>query len=282
MRVVKKYTENVDIQTVSSFGDEWTRYDQTQLSASERMRIFETYFSLFPPEALSNDAVGFDMGCGSGRWAALVAPSVRTLVCIDPSSDALNVARRMMVGYTNVQFIEASANSVMLKPESFDFGYSLGVLHHIPDTRSALFACVSLLKPGAPFLVYLYYCFDNRPTWYYLIWKVSDLVRFAISRAPRSVKSLLSDVLAVFVYWPFARLSRLMEISGFNPASMPLSYYRNLSFFTMRTDCRDRFGTPLEQRFSRVEIEQMLTAAGLTNISFSNKEPFWVAVGTKI
>ena len=277
----KVKVENVDENTVSSFGDEWTRYNQTKLSVGERERIFEGYFHLFPWETLGRASVGFDMGCGSGRWASLVAPKVGTLFCIDPSLDALNVARTALVEHTNVRFIESSANSVSLEPGSFDFGYSLGVLHHAPDTSSALFACVSLLKPGAPFLVYLYYRFDNRPTWYRLLWEASEIIRFVTSKTPTAVRSVLSDFLAFSVYWPIARLSKIMERCGLNPASVPLSYYRNSSFLTMRTDCRDRFGTPLERRFTRVEIERMMTLAGLTNIVFSKKEPFWVAVGTK-
>jgi hypothetical protein len=62
---------------------------------------------------------------------------------------------------------------------------------------------------------------------------------------------------------------------------MPLSFYRNQSFYTMRTDCRDRFGTPLELRFSKVEIEAMMRGAGLANIRFSDAAPFWCAVGFK-
>ena len=49
----------------------------------------------------------------------------------------------------------------------------------------------------------------------------------------------------------------------------------------MRTDALDRFGTRLEQRFSKIEIELMLTEAGFTNICFSDHMPFWCAVGTK-
>ena len=50
----------------------------------------------------------------------------------------------------------------------------------------------------------------------------------------------------------------------------------------MRTDALDRFGTRLEQRFSRNEIERMMTAAGLTDIVFSEREPYWVACGRKL
>lgn len=49
----------------------------------------------------------------------------------------------------------------------------------------------------------------------------------------------------------------------------------------MRTDSRDRFGTPLEQRFTKAEIAAMMQDAGLVDIRFSEREPFWVACGTK-
>jgi hypothetical protein len=49
----------------------------------------------------------------------------------------------------------------------------------------------------------------------------------------------------------------------------------------MRTDSLDRFGTKLEQRFTKVEIENMMRAAGLKDIKFSSSVPFWCAVGIK-
>ena len=49
----------------------------------------------------------------------------------------------------------------------------------------------------------------------------------------------------------------------------------------MRTDSRDRFGTPLEKRFTQNEIEKMMKAAGLEKVLFSDKAPYWCAVGFK-
>jgi ubiquinone/menaquinone biosynthesis C-methylase UbiE len=95
------------------------------------------------------------MGCGSGRWAKQVLPRVGLLNCIDPSTDALSVAKPNLSGYTNVRFLQATTETVPLRAESQDFGYSLGVLHHVPDTQSTMDSCVKL-KPGAPFLLYLY------------------------------------------------------------------------------------------------------------------------------
>jgi hypothetical protein len=162
-----------------------------------------------------------------------------------------------------------------------DFGYSLGVLHHIPDTAEGIRSCVNKIKPGAPFLVYLYYAFDNRPAWFRAIWKISDIFRRGISALPFGLKKLVTDLIAVLVYLPLAKTAAVLEKAGLNVESFPLSVYRHHSFYTMRTDALDRFGTPLEQRFTRAQITKMMTAAGLENIRFSDGFPFWCAVGFK-
>lgn len=164
---------NVEEATVASFGDEWAHFDQSDLGDAELLRMFGQYFRVFPWDALPVDAEGFDMGCGSGRWAKLAAPRVGTLNCVDASQEALGVARRNLAGAVKVRFFHAPANAAPLARGSQDFGYSLGVLHHIPDTAAALAACIALLKPGAPFLLYLYYRFDNRPVWFRMVWKAS-------------------------------------------------------------------------------------------------------------
>jgi hypothetical protein len=95
------------------------------------------------------------------------------------------------------------------------------------------------------------------------------------------MKSFVTDVIAACVYYPLARLSLLGERLGFVVDQWLLSSYRKTSFYTMRTDSRDRFGTPLEQRFTRVEIAAMMQNAGLEDVVFSEKFPFWCAVGRK-
>jgi SAM-dependent methyltransferase len=272
--------KNLDPATVRSFGDEWSRFDQTAVEDTEAAVMFNEYFAVFPWTEIPADASGFDMGCGSGRWARLMAPRVGHLHCIDPSN-ALDVAKRVLSNRNNVSFHQASVDDSPLPGNSQDFGYSLGVLHHVPDTAAALAACVGMLKPDAPFLVYLYYAFDNRPLLFRIAWRLSDGLRRVVHRLPAWLKHLTTDLLALVVYFPLARLSLLAERCGCNVDNLPLSYYRNHSFYTMRTDSRDRFGTPLEQRFKREEISQMMEDAGLRDIRFSDHAPFWCAVGIK-
>ena len=271
---------NIDNKTVESFGEEWSRFDQRAMSDHEAKEVFSEYFAIFPWGDLPSEAEGFDMGCGSGRWSRLVAPKVGRLHCIDPS-DAIDVARTNLANCDNVMFHRAAVDALCLPSASQDFGYSLGVLHHVPDTAAAIQSCVDLLKPGAPLLLYLYYAFDNRNSWFRALWRFSDVARRLICTLPSWLKNAVTDAIAFLVYLPLATISRILEKLGFTVESVPLSYYRRHSLYTMRTDARDRFGTPLEQRFTRCQIKHMMERSGLVNVCFSEAAPFWCAVGRK-
>ena len=272
--------KNLDTKTIESFGDEWTQFDQSDLSNKEAYEIFKNYFSIFPLSKLSKTSEGFDMGCGSGRWAKFIAPKVGLLHCIDPSK-SIKIAKKKLRKFDNIKYHQKSLDRSGLKKESQDFGYSLGVLHHVPKTESAIVSCVKLLKPGAPFLLYIYYSFDNRPIWFKLLWLISNYMRLIVQRLPKFLKFLICDIIAIFIYYPLARFLLLIENLGFGLKNFPLYFYRSKSFYVMRTDSRDRFGTPLEKRFTKKEIYKMMKQSGLERIKFKNSLPFWTAIGFK-
>ena len=129
--------KNIDKKVVDDFGKEWEKYNQKISSKTnfnnELKSAWNQYFDIFPFDDLKEDAQGFDMGCGSGRWAQFVADKVHTLNCVDPSEKALNVAKKNLLEFQNVNFYNASVNDEVLEKNSQDFGYCLGVLHHIPN-----------------------------------------------------------------------------------------------------------------------------------------------------
>jgi SAM-dependent methyltransferase len=272
---------NADDATIKGFGLEWSAFDQSKITNEELKSIFDGYFELIDLAKLPSDAVIMDVGCGSGRWAQFAAKYCKVIHLVDPSIDALAVARRNLSDYVNCEFHHASTENLPVADRSCDLVYSLGVLHHIPDTASGIKDCVKKLKPGAPFLVYLYYRFDNRPLWFRGLWWISNLLRKLLSRLPFVMKRMMTDLVAILVYYPLARISKLVQRIGGDPANLPLSIYRDHSLYTMRTDSLDRLGTRLEHRFTRKEIKTMLESAGLVNISFRESEPFWCAVGYK-
>jgi len=91
----------------------------------------------------------------------MVASRVGKLHLIDASAAALKVARGALSAIINLEFHHASVDAMALKSASLDFAYSLGVLHHVPDTVSAIRSIAAKLKIGAPPLLYHRYSRDE-------------------------------------------------------------------------------------------------------------------------
>jgi hypothetical protein len=98
---------------------------------------------------------------------------------------------------------------------------------------------------------------------------------------PFRLRYALSQVIAGCVYLPLARLSLVLERLGWDVKHVPLSSHRDLSFYSMRTNALDRFGTRVEKRFTARQIRTMMERAHLEDITFSQTLPYWCAVGTK-
>ncbi|SVD92672.1 uncharacterized protein METZ01_LOCUS445526, partial [marine metagenome] len=128
--------KNIDEKVVRDFGTEWTEFDQTRLPEKESLEEFNRYFNIFPLNELNNKKVGADFGCGTGRWAKHIAPKVRKLYCIDPSS-SLDVAKKNLSDFKNIIFENSSISNNSIEDNSLDFAYCLGVIHHIPDPEKA-------------------------------------------------------------------------------------------------------------------------------------------------
>lgn len=272
--------KNFDQDIVDDFGDEWEAYDYSSNDSEELEKQFLKYFSVFPWSKVTN-GVGVDLGCGTGRWAKFVAEKVALLICLDASNKVVQVAKKNTIENENCHVIKGRIDDLPFLDSSLDFAYSLGVLHHLPDTLDAIKKCTKKLKPGAPFLLYLYYAFDNRPIWYLFVWKLSDFFRKIISSSPFYIKYPLSVIIALTIYFPLARLSLLLEKINFDITNIPLSHYRSKSFYMLRTDALDRFGTKVERRFTKKQIKIMMENADLVNIKFANNEPYWCVVGIK-
>jgi SAM-dependent methyltransferase len=268
-------------RTIEAFGREWAAFDHATASPAELAAVFEGYFAIFPWDALRPDAEGFDLGCGTGRWARVVAPRVGRLHCVEASAAALEVAARNLAGADSCDYVLARAGALPFAPASMDFGYALGVLHHLEDPDAALRDAVDKLRPGAPFLGYVYYALDGRPRWFRLLWRASDAVRRVVSRLPFAARRAVAEPLAVLVYLPLARLARRLERAGLDVETFPLSFYRHRSLYVMRTDALDRFGTRVERRYTRAEAVALLERAGLERVEVSPEAPYWCLVGRR-
>lgn len=273
--------DNIDHRTVRSFGDEWTYFHD--FTEKDIKVLNDKYFDIVNDSMLNAGSTVIDIGCGSGRFIKCLKGRYKTIAGVDPS-DAIHVADKLLGKDENVQLVNGSTDNLPFPDDHFDFGYSLGVLHHIPDTQKALKDCIKKIKPGGYFLLYLYYNLDNRGLLSRVLFSLSNGLRKVISSLPRWTKKLTCDILALVLYMPFVLFSRLLRMLGVPlryRQQIPLQAYEDQRFYIIRNDCYDRFATPLELRFSKLEMDKLMREAGLTDIVFSEKIPYWHAVGRK-
>lgn len=272
---------NIDKEVVESFGDEWKKFNE--FDDTELTEIGDKYFDIIDDSIVNKNSYCIDIGCGTGRWSKYLAARSGFIEAIDPS-DAILVAGKVLKGANNVRLSKASTDNLPFPDETFDFGMSIGVLHHIPDTPKALADCVRKIKIGGYFYVYLYYALDNKGFLFKSIFFFVNLLRRIISSLPSGLKKFCCDIIAILIYMPVVLAGRFLKMLGLKKlaASMPLSSYHDRSFFVIRNDALDRFGTKLEQRFSREQIKTMMQNAGLDEIKISDNLPYWHAIGKRI
>lgn len=271
---------NIDANTVKSFGEEWQKFDN--FNSFEIESIGNEYFDIVPADILDkNKTLALDLGCGMGRWSIYLSDKVKFIEAIDPS-EAIYSAARLCRNYPNINLSKASSDNIPFEDNYFDFAMSLGVLHHIPDTYKALTNLYRKIKPGGHCLIYLYYALDNRSSFYKFIFNVSNILRRTISTFSPNIKKLVCDLIAFTIYLPLIGLSYLTKFFGSKfYLKLPLSYYIGKSLHVIRNDSLDRFGTPLEKRFTKEEIVSMMHKAGFHELIFSDKMPYWHVLGTK-
>ena len=167
-----------------NFGFEWSKYARTQLDnevsqLSERQLVEYTGFS---PDQLSGKWV-LDVGCGMGRFAEVASRWGAKVVGIDLSL-AADVAAQNLSTRENLWICQASVLNLPFIPQSFDYIYSIGVLHHTPDCEQSFKCLPPLLKPGGSVAIWLYSAYTR---WY----RMSDIYRrFTTKLSPRPLHAL--------------------------------------------------------------------------------------------
>lgn len=272
--------ENIDNEVVRSFGDEWLKFHD--FSDEVIAEIAKEYFDIVNNSIVNKTTYVLDIGCGTGRWTKYMTEKAGFIEAIDPSN-AIFAADKLLGNTENVRLTKASIETIPFEDETFDFAMSIGVLHHIPDTQQAMKDCVKKVKKGGYFYCYLYHNLETRGWWFKTLYWLSDQVRKVVCKLPAGIKRFVCDILAILIYMPLILWVRFLVLIGLRKIAvkMPLSAYNNKSFFVIRNDALDKFGTSLEQRFSKKQVEEMMTNSGLENIVISPLTPFYHAIGRK-
>ena len=202
-----------------SFGFQWKLYARTQLD-NEQSRRSEQAFRRrtgFGPEDLAGKLV-LDVGCGMGRFAEVATRWGARVVGIDLSVAAEVAAANLASSSATV--FQADVFQLPFADESFDYIYSIGVLHHTPDCQAAFKMLPPLLKPGGRIAVWLYSGYNH---WY----SMSDVYRKITRRmSPQLLHKFCYGVVPLYA---LHKLLRRIPLVG-RPASGALAYVVPMAF----------------------------------------------------
>jgi len=138
-------------QTQKSFGRQWNTYRVQR--AEEDSAYFRSKTGIEPLKL--KGLMVLDAGCGSGRYTRIAGEAEATVIGVDFSS-AVETALENTAHLPNVHIIQSDIFELPFQLQLFEFIYSIGVLHHTPNTKKALARLVPLLAHAGEISIWLY------------------------------------------------------------------------------------------------------------------------------
>lgn len=249
-------------ETARSFGFEWETFHEI---LPEYKYNFQWYFEGFEANAFTGKRV-LDAGCGTGRHAFHMARSGASQVIAMDISRAIDVARCNNRENLNVSCVQADIYHPPFREAKFDLVYSLGVLHHLPNPEEGFQTLLGLVKDGGYVNVYLYWNLEGQPAWRRAALALITQARRITTRLPHPVLKNLSFLIAAALELVFVLPARVLDHYPATRAladRLPLGQYRSYSFRVLYNDQFDRFSAPIENRYSRAEVQSWLDRAQL-------------------
>jgi SAM-dependent methyltransferase len=236
---------------VQNFGFEWNVHAGTQLdsaSSDESEQAFRAKTG-FTPEMLMGKLV-LDVGCGMGRYTDVASRWGATVVGVDLSR-AVDAAERNVGRRPHVHIAQANVFELPFRDGTFDFIFSLGVLHHTPDTKAAFDRLPSLLRTNGRIAIWLYSNYGG--------WRPSELYRHVTPKLP---KRLLHGLTYVAV--PLYYVHKIPVVGPLLSFLTPISHHPKARWRVL--DTFDWYSPKYQWKHSYEEVFPWFEEQGLTDI----------------
>ena len=268
--------------TVAGFGWQWLTFDEKiQDTYMTNKELFLDFIYPVPEEFFKGKAV-LDAGCGMGRfvkWGASFGS--QNIIGVD-LSDSVDAAYRNTRDMPNAHIIQAD---IMTLPfaKTFDYIYSVGVLHHLANPKAGFSRLAELLSQDGKISAWVYSRENNG----WVIYILSPLRKYITSRLPKPVLLFLSHSIGLFlyallqcVYKPINR--RIPRLGKLLPYNAYLYYTSRLSYTALVNVIFDHLAPQLADYISREQFESWFRDQNLADVTITSRNNMsWRGLGTR-
>ena len=263
--------------TAANFGWQWKHFTHHDARYAEQ---FLGWIAPVTPEFFRGKVV-LEGGCGKGRHTLLAAQwGAQDVIGVD-LSEAVETAFAATRSSPNAHVVQADIFRLPLA-RKFDYAFSIGVLHHLPDPRQGFLSLASKVKAGGHVTAWIYGAENNE----WIVRLVNPVREKITSRIDRRALLHLSKIPAAglflatkLIYGPLNRrgstLGRHLFYNDYLSAIAPFGWRdQHLIVF-------DHLVAPTAFYISREEFESWWRDVGATDvvISWHNKNS-WRGTGT--
>lgn len=257
--------------TAAGFGWQWQHFTQADDKYEQQ---FLGWIAPVTPEFF-RDKIVLEGGCGKGRHTQLAAQwGAREVIGVDLSA-AVETAFAATRHLPNAHIVQADIYSLPFA-RVFDYGFSVGVLHHLPDPRGGFKSLSSKIKPGGHISAWVYGAENNEwitrwvnPVRRRLTSRMNPRALLQLSKAPAAIVFAATKL----VYGPLNRSPRGASLAGHLFYNDYLKAIAPFGWREQHTIVFDHLVAPTAFYISRAEFADWWReiGAGEVNITWHNR-----------
>lgn len=206
-----------------------------------------------------------EIGCGSGSDLEnfSMLKEIKTITAFDLGENIEKLAEKYKER-KDIDIRRGNALSLDFDGEKFDVIYSFGVFHHTSDPIKCISEAHRVLKKNGTIFLYLYSSHED--LWFKRmgIFLERIIVKF-FGYIPYSIQNLICIMLSPLCWAMFSLPSNIIKLFGFETFSRKVPFYFGTHPFSIIKDLKDRLMSPINHRFSKLEMERILESI---NFSF--------------
>ena len=271
-------TARAQARTQKSFGYQWTKF--SQMSCDFRENFLNYAYPL--DENFFKGKTGLDAGCGFGRHIYNAAKFGAEMIGLDFSA-AIESSYENTKGMPNVHLVQGDIYNPPFKPGVFDFVYSIGVLHHLPNPQKGFKSLAPCARKGGQIFIWVYSSKRR------FLMTILESLRGLTSRIPFYMLKNICFMAALFEWIffiiPYKALSKNKFTARFLAARIfsRIKMYSCYPFQVSYADWFDRLSAPIRFYYNDRQIEKWFREAGLKNVRISETGSYGLrSIGEKI